>query len=148
VRGGGAGKDGAAAEEDGSVSAKARMHANRTSTFWMEEEYDHGQIPYAWRVWWSIAQRGRNKRGTLVVLEAAGCGRRAEVSLARFILPALSGNCIQFLVIFSLPDIKEEFELVDREFAAKVAPKDGRKSKLAVAGIRLLLPWPDTCDLL
>ena len=46
---------------------------------------------------------------------------------------ALSGSSIQFLVIFSLPGIKEGFELVDREFATKVALKDGRKSKLAVA---------------
>ena len=46
-------------------------------------------------------------------------------------LTVLTGN--EFLVIFSLPGIKEGFELVDREFATKVARKDGRKSKLAVA---------------
>ena len=50
--------------------------------------------------------RGAGASGALiVVLEAAGCGRRA----------------------------KRGFELVDCEFATKVARKDGRESKLAVA---------------
>ena len=46
---------------------------------------------------------------------------------------ARSGSGIQFLVIFSLPGIKEGLELVDREFTTKVAGKDGRESNLAVA---------------
>ena len=41
---------------------------------------------------------------------------------------------IQYLFIFSLPGDKEFRKLVDREFAAKVAFKDGRKSNLTVAG--------------
>ena len=46
---------------------------------------------------------------------------------------ARRGSDIQFLVIFSLLGDKEGLELVDREFATKVARKDGRESNLAVA---------------
>ena len=61
VRGGGAGKDGAAVEEDGSVSGgPGCMPIGR---FWRRSTTT-ASIRYAWGGWWSIAQRGRSKRGT------------------------------------------------------------------------------------
>ena len=77
--------------------------------------------------------RGAGASGALVVvLEAAGCGRRARF-VGALHSTALSGGNIQFLVIFGLPGNKEGLELVDREFTTKVACKDGRESNLAVA---------------
>ena len=53
--------DGAAVEEV-AQSMGARMHANRTWTFWRITTT--AGIRYAWGGWWSIAQRGKDKRGT------------------------------------------------------------------------------------
>ena len=50
-----------------------------------------------------------------------------------FHLGTCGGRDVQFLVLFGLPGIKEILELVDREFATKVAGEDGRDSDLAVA---------------
>ena len=97
----------------------------------LEEEYDRpvsGMRGEGGGVW----PRGAGTSGALVVvLEASGCGSRAKVCLARFILrhsvaasSSLSSSACRAL---------RGFELVDREFATKVALKDGRKSKLAVA---------------
>ena len=61
----------------------ARMHANRTRTIW-EEEY--GQYPVCGAKVERSAQRGWGERGTGDGTEASGCGRRAKVCLARFIL--------------------------------------------------------------
>ena len=85
VRGGGAGKDGAAVEEDGSVSGgpgcmpigrgRSGGGVRLRPVSGMRGE-GGGVLP-----------RGAGASGALVVeLEAAGCGRRAKVCLARFIL--------------------------------------------------------------
>ena len=47
------------------------------------------------------------------------------------------GSGIQYLFIFSLPGDKEFRKLSDREFAAKVAFKDRRKSNVTVAGKKI-----------
>ena len=41
----------------------ARMHANKTWTFWRRSTTT-ASIRCEWRGWWSMSQRGRNKRGT------------------------------------------------------------------------------------
>ena len=97
----------------------------------LEEEYDYGRYPrYVGRVV-EYGPEGQEQAG-----HCTGGGRVRKPANGLFGAlhsTALSGSSIQFLVIFSLPGIKEEFELVDGEFATKVALKDGRKSKVAVA---------------
>ena len=51
-----------------------------------------------------------------------------------FHFTACRGSGVQYLFIFSLPGDKEFRKLSDREFAAKVAFKDRRKSNMTVAG--------------
>ena len=56
VRGGGVRKDGAAVEEDGSVSA--RMHANRTRTIWRRKAYCPEGQERAGHWWWYWKRQG------------------------------------------------------------------------------------------
>ena len=84
MRGGGAGKDGAAVEEDGSVSGGPGcmpIGCGRSG--------GGVRLPpvSGMRGEGGVLLRGAGTSGALVVvLEAAGCGRRAKVCLARFIL--------------------------------------------------------------
>ena len=131
MEGGGVGEGGGPVEEDGSVSGgpgcmpigrgRSGGGVRLRPVSGMRGE-GGGVVP-----------RGAGASGALVmVLDAAGCGRRAKVCLALH-SATFSGSGIQFLVIFGLPGIKEGLELVDREFATKVARKDRRESDLAVA---------------
>ena len=85
MRGGGAGTDGAAVEEDGSVNGgPGCMPIGRgRSGGGVRLRPVSGMRGEGGGVW----PRGAATSGALVVvLEAAGCGSRAKVCLARFIL--------------------------------------------------------------
>ena len=68
-----------------------------------------------------VVSRGAGASGALVmVLEASGCGRRAKVCLARFILRhavAATSSSLSFSACLAM----EGLELLDCEFATKVA---------------------------
>ena len=91
-------------------------------------------VRYAWGGWGRSAQRGRSERGTggrTGSFRMRKTGKR--LMLRALHLTTFSGSGIQFLVILCISSIKEGSELMDREFAAKVSRKDGRKSYLAIA---------------
>ena len=56
---------------------------------------------------------------------------------------ACRGSGVQYLFIFSLPGDKKFRKLSDREFAAKEAFKDRRKSNMTVAGKIKVCPVVD-----
>ena len=77
VRGGGVRKDGAAVEEDGSVSGgPGCMPIGRGRSGGVRLRPVSGMRGGGWR---RIAQRAGASGALVVVLEAAGCGRRAKV---------------------------------------------------------------------
>ena len=118
MRGGGAGEGGRPEEEDGSVDGgpgcmpmgRGRSGGGVRLRPVSRMRGEGGVVP-----------RGAGASGALVmVLEASGCGRRAKVCLAHFIL-ARSGSDIQFVVIIRLLGDEEGLKLLDCEFATKVA---------------------------
>ena len=99
----------------------------------LEEEYDYGQYPVCVGMvveycpegqeqaghWWWYWKRQGAEDGLRFVWRASFYGTQWQ----QYPVPCR----------LQLAGHKEGFELVDREFAIKVARKDGRKSKLAVA---------------
>ena len=98
----------------------------------LEEEYDYGQYPVCVGMvvedcpegqeqaghWWWYWKRQGAEDGLRFVWRASFYGTQWQ----QYPVPCR----------LQLAGHKEGFELVDREFAIKVARKDGRKSKLAV----------------
>ena len=81
-----------------------------------------------------VLPRGAGASGALLmVLEAAGCGRRARVCLARFILRHAVAATSSSLSFSACLGDEEGLELLGCEFATKVAHEDGRESNLAIA---------------
>ena len=70
----------------------------------------------------------------VLVLEAVGCGRRAKICSARFILRHAVAAISSIFSSSACLAIRKFCKLSDREFAAKVAFKNRRKSNVTVAG--------------